>query len=148
MLLMKSRVLLVAVMLASTVHVGCNNSMFRTEVDCSSFPKAAQRDEFTPPEESEAIDTPTAEKMLVRKSYPKYPELALRAGLEGTVWVKLWIGQDGIVKQAFIWKSDAEIFNDASLDAARRLLFKRPSCKGKAISVWATIPMKFKLMER
>ncbi len=86
--------------------------------------------------------------MIHRKVLPKYPELAIRAGLEGTVWVKLWIGRDGIVKQALIVKSDAEILNDASLDAARRLLFKVPSCGGESVSVWATIPIKYKLLPR
>lgn len=122
--------------------------MSRTEIDCSSFPKAVERDELTPPAQNEKVDAETAEKMLLRKVYPKYPELALRAGLEGTVWVKLWIGQDGIVKQALIAKSDAEIFNEASLYAARRLLFKPASCKGKAITVWTNIPMRFKLRDR
>ncbi|MBI5472428.1 MAG: energy transducer TonB [Ignavibacteriae bacterium] len=86
--------------------------------------------------------------MILRKVLPKYPELAIRAGLEGTVWVKLWIGRDGIVKQALVVKSDAEIFDDASLDAARRLVFTAPLCMGKAVSVWATIPIKYKLLHR
>lgn len=86
--------------------------------------------------------------MIHRKAYPKYPELAVRAGLEGKVVVKVWIGHDGIVKQALVAESDAEIFNEAALDAARRLLFKRPSCGGIIVSVWARIPMKFKLVER
>jgi TonB family protein len=143
---MKLRVVLLAAIAVSVVHSGCGSLASRSEIDCSRFPQAVQRDEFTPPAENETIDTQTAEKMLVRKAYPKYPELALRAGLEGTVLVKLWIGQDGIVKQAFIAKSDADIFNEATLDAARRLLFKPASCKGKAISVWATIPIRFKLV--
>lgn len=41
---------------------------------------------------------------------PKYPELATRAGLEGTVWVKLWVDESGKVVEATAFKSDAEIF--------------------------------------
>jgi TonB family protein len=143
---MKLRVVLLAAIVVSVVPGGCRSLGSRSEIDCSRFPQSVQRDEFTPPAENEMIDTQTAEKMIVRKAYPKYPELALRAGLEGTVLVKLWIGQDGIVKQALVAKSDADIFNEASLDAARRLLFKPPSCNGKAVSVWATIPIRFKLV--
>jgi protein TonB len=92
------------------------------------------------------IDTDTAEKMLLHKEFPRYPELAKRAGLEGTVLIRLWIGKDGTVKQVSIVKSDAEIFNEPSLEAAKRLLFRAASCNGIAISVWATIPMRFRLV--
>jgi TonB family protein len=127
---------------------GCSHSLPRAEIDCTKFSRPLQRDQFTPPSENDTIDTSTAEKMILRKAYPQYPELAVRAGLEGKVVVKVWIGHDGIVKQALIDRSDAEIFNDVALDAARRLLFKRPSCGGIVVSVWARIPMKFKLVDR
>ena len=142
----KSRVLPVAAALAFLVLSGCS-SLPRAEIDCSHFPGAAQRDEFTPPDESDTVDTKLAEKMMTRKAYPKYPELAMRAGLQGMVWVKLWIGQDGIVKRASVVKSDAEIFNEVSLEAALKLVFSPASCGGTPISVWATIPIRFKLID-
>jgi protein TonB len=50
---------------------------------------------------------------------PKYPDLATKAGMEGTVWVKLWVDESGIVARAEVARSDAEIFNQAALDAGK-----------------------------
>jgi TonB family protein len=136
---------LCAAILAFTLYVGCT-SLPITEIDCSRFPQAVHRDGSTPPEESEMIDTDTAEKMLLHKEFPRYPELAKRAGLEGTVLIRLWIGKDGTVKQASMVKSDAEIFNGPSLEAAKKLTFKPAACNGTTVSIWATIPIRFKLV--
>lgn len=135
-----------AAILACIHYIGCSTSMLLNEIDCSRFPRSVHHGESTPPGENEMIDTDTAEKMLMHKEFPTYPELAKRAGLEGTVRIKLWIGKDGAVKQAFIVKSDAQIFNEPSLEAAKKLIFRPASCNGIAISVWATIPMRFRLV--
>jgi len=50
------------------------------------------------------------EPVVVKKVEPKYPELAMRAGLEGKVWVKIWVDKEGKAKQVVVLKSDAEIF--------------------------------------
>ncbi|HEX9656531.1 MAG TPA: energy transducer TonB [Bacteroidota bacterium] len=136
--------LIVVVMLPVLACSG-GSTLPRTEVDCSQFSETTQPDAFTPPDQRTTIDWKTAAKMIIRRVYPKYPDLALRAGLEGTVDVKLWIGQDGIVKQAFVVKSNGEIFNESALDAARRLLFSPATCHGTVLSVWATIPIRFKI---
>jgi TonB family protein len=82
---------------------------------------------------------------VLNQEQPKYPELALRAGLEGTVWVKLWVDTTGRVVQVYVQKSDAEIFEQASLDAARQWRFKPAILKGKTISTWVTVPFRFKI---
>jgi TonB family protein len=76
---------------------------------------------------------------------PKYPDLATRAGMEGTVWVRLWIDEMGRVAKAEILKSDAEIFNQPSLDAGKQWLFRPAMSKGKPVAVWVSIPFRFKL---
>ena len=144
---MKSAIILFVAALVPMVLASCSNSPARTEIDCAGFSQALQRDEFSPPGEADTIDTDTAEKMLIRKVFPKYPDLAVRAGLEGAVWLKLWIGRDGIVRQVSIAKSDAEIFNEPSLEAGRKLVFKPASCRGRPVSMWATIPIRFKFRD-
>ena len=76
---------------------------------------------------------------------PKYPELATLAGLEGTVWVKLWIDESGNVLKANVFRSDAEIFNEAAVQAAMQWRFKPALMKGKPVGVWVSIPFRFKL---
>jgi len=36
----------------------------------------------------------------------------MRAGLEGRVFVKIWVDKEGKVKQVVVLKSDLEIFNE------------------------------------
>ena len=74
-----------------------------------------------------------------------YPDLALRAGLEGKVWLKLWIDTKGEVRNAIVLKSDNEIFNQSAIEAARQFTFAPAYAKGKPVSVWVSLPFKFKL---
>jgi TonB family protein len=76
---------------------------------------------------------------------PKYPEIAHRAGIEGTVWVKIWIDEEGNARKAVLLKSDAEILNQTSLDTAMKWKFKPAVLNGKPVAVWVSIPFKFKM---
>jgi TonB family protein len=78
---------------------------------------------------------------------PKYPDLATSAGMEGTVWVKLWVDEMGKVAKAEVTRSDAEIFNQPALDAGKQWLFKPAMSKGKPIAVWVSVPFRFKLTD-
>lgn len=88
------------------------------------------------------------EPVVVRKVEPKYPELAMRAGLEGKVWVKIWVDKEGKPKQVIIIKSDAEIFNQAAEDAAKQFLFTPAYMNNGPVAVWVSVPFKFKLADR
>lgn len=82
----------------------------------------------------------------VRNPGPVYPETARRTGLEGTVWLKVFIDEYGNPKKAEVIKSDNGIFDQPSIDAAMQWKFepaKLPS--GKTVAVWVTIPFKFRL---
>ena len=76
---------------------------------------------------------------------PVYPEAALKDGIEGTVWAKIWVDEQGHSRKAVILKSDAEVFNQATVDAAMKWKFKPAVLKGKPVAVWVTIPFKFKM---
>lgn len=98
-----------------------------------------------PPADFVAVEK---EPVVVKKVEPKYPELAMRAGLEGTVWVKMWVDKEGKVKQAVIIKSAAEIFNDPALEAARQFVFTPAYMNNGPVSVWVSVPFRFKLADR
>ena len=81
----------------------------------------------------------------VKQVQPKYPELATRAGLEGTVWVKIWIDKAGKPKKAVVIKSEAEIFNPSATEAAMQWVFTPALMKNGPVPVWVSIPFRFKL---
>ena len=80
----------------------------------------------------------------VKQTSPEYPEIARRAGVEGTVWVKILVDKDGKAKKAIIMKSDAEIFNDAAIAAAKQWVFTPAMMNNGPVAVWAAIPFRFK----
>ena len=84
-------------------------------------------------------------RQLIKKVEPKYPELAMRAGLEGKVWVKIWVDKEGKPKQVVVLKSDAEIFNEPAVEAAKQWLFTPAYMNNGPVAVWVSIPFRFKL---
>jgi protein TonB len=95
-------------------------------------------DEFIPVEKPPQV---------VQKAIPKYPEMASRAGLEGTVWVKILVDKDGRPKKAVVVKSTTEIFNEAAVEAAMQFVFTPAYMNNGPVKVWVAIPFKFKLKE-
>jgi TonB family protein len=85
---------------------------------------------------------------VLNQEQPIYPKLALKAGLEGTVWIKLWVDTTGRVFQAYVQKSDAQIFEQSALEAARQWRFKPALMKGKPISTWVSVPFRFKIADK
>jgi len=81
----------------------------------------------------------------VKQIVPAYPEIARRAGVEGTVWVKALITKEGKVKKVIVLKSDADIFNEAATDAAMHYVFTPAIMNSGPVAVWASIPFRFKL---
>jgi protein TonB len=85
------------------------------------------------------------EPVPISRAEPKYPEIALKAGLEGTVYVKVWVDKEGKPKKVTVIKSDAEIFNDAAIAAAWQWAFTPAMMNNGPVAVNVTIPFKFKL---
>ena len=101
-------------------------------------------DEGPPPDFVPVEKTP----VVVKTVEPKYPELAMRAGLEGRVWVKIWVDKEGKPRQAVVLKSDAEIFNEPAVEAAMQFVFTPAYMNNGPVAVWVSIPFKFKLADR
>jgi protein TonB len=94
-----------------------------------------------PPDFVKVEELPVPVKLV----QPDYLDLAKRSGVEGTVWVKILVSKEGKAKKALVIKSDAEIFNDASVAAAMQWLFTPAMMNSGAIAVWVTVPFKFRL---
>jgi TonB family protein len=95
-------------------------------------------DEFVPVEKPPQI---------VQKVVPKYPEMAMRAGIEGTVWVKILVGKDGKPQKAVVVKSSTDIFNDVAIDAAMKFTFTPAYMNQGPVKVWVAFPFRFKLKD-
>lgn len=87
------------------------------------------------------------EPSIVHQVQPKYPELAQRAGLEGTVILKVWVDKEGKVRKAVVLKSDGDVFNQAAIDAAMQWSFTPALQQKRPIDVWVAIPFRFQLRD-
>jgi len=103
---------------------------------------ATPADTSRPPADFVPVDT---EPVVLEKKEPTYPALALKAGIEGKVWVRVWIDENGSAHEVQVQKSDNDIFNQAAMDAAREFRFKPALLNGKPVAVWVAIPFKFKI---
>jgi hypothetical protein len=122
---------------------------------------AGIEDEQDPPEDLKVDKMPTP----IQSKYPAYPFTARQAGLNGMVWLKLLVGEDGIVKKSivtkatFMQKDIAVNLDDASstiklaadsitlacVKTAGQWKFSPAILNEKPVKVWVVLPFKFKL---
>jgi TonB family protein len=103
--------------------------------------QSAGADTTRPP--ADFIDVDTQPAVIVSKD-PVYPALALKAGMEGKVWVKIWVDKSGMPRDVVVLKSDAAVFNGSAMEAARQFRFTPARIKGKPVDVWVSVPFRFK----
>jgi TonB family protein len=110
-------------------------------------PEAEINPEATIPTQIEMNNPTGVEKYpeIISNPSPKYPELARRSGIEGTVYIKMWVTKEGKVKQAEIIKSTSVIFDQNAIDAALSWKFTPAIMNNGPVSVWVTVPFKFRL---
>jgi TonB family protein len=85
---------------------------------------------------------------ILKRVDPVYPDSAVRAGVEGKVIVKMWVNESGRVGDVVILKSDAAIFNQPVIDAAKQFLFAPALVNNKPVAVWIAYPFRFSLTGR
>jgi protein TonB len=79
---------------------------------------------------------------------PQYPDIPLRVGLEGNVFIKVLLTKEGKVKKAILVKSDGDLFIQPAMDAAMKWVFTPAIMNGKPVQVWVSIPFRFRLTEK
>ena len=75
----------------------------------------------------------------------QYPEIAKRAGVEGKVYVRAFIDEEGNVVNAEVVKGIGGGCDEAALDAILKTKFTPGKQRGKPIKVQVTVPVLFKL---
>ena len=81
--------------------------------------------------------------MLSRKK-PVYPDMARAAGIEGTVVVNVYVGQDGRVLKGKVVEGPLPL-REAALASALTALFKPATTDNRPVAVWVAMPMRFTL---
>jgi protein TonB len=85
------------------------------------------------------------EPQIVRRIEPVFPESAKLAGVEGSVFAKLWIDKEGRVKDVVILKSPFDGFNQPVIDAAKQWVFTPAVMNSGAVAVWFPVKFTFNL---
>jgi TonB family protein len=88
------------------------------------------------------------EPQIVKEVKPAYPEIAMKAGIEGRVIVKIWIDRNGKPRKAIVMKSDVELFNLPSINAAMQYRYTPAIMNKGPVEVWVVIPFTFKLVRQ
>lgn len=103
---------------------------------------------FAPPAEE---DIPTLDVWQLNKKpvpihipKPKFPDMAKKIGMEGTVVVMVVISTKGLVESAEII-TRTSLFDEAALKAAKKARFKPARQMDKPVKVKMSLPFQFKL---
>lgn len=74
-----------------------------------------------------------------------YPEEAKNAGIEGKVIVKIYIDKYGKILKTKIFQSSSKIFEQAALDAIKKISCCPATQDSKPVGCWLSVPITFKL---
>ena len=82
---------------------------------------------------------------LLERVEARYPEEARLSGLTGTVGVRIVVGTDGRVISAEVLQSAGHGFDEAALEAARKLRFEPATREGRPVAVQLDYEVRFEL---
>lgn len=75
----------------------------------------------------------------------KYPEIAKKAGVEGTVFLQFIVDENGNVVDPAVVKGIGAGCDEAALEAIRTAKFKAGRQRGKPVKVKFSLPVRFRL---
>jgi len=85
----------------------------------------------------------------LRQVKPRYPMAARRMGQSGQVLLRLFVDQEGAVREVTVVRAEPSgVFEDAAVEAVRKWRFFPAVAHGAAVGVWMTLPVRFSLDER
>jgi TonB family protein len=94
-----------------------------------------------------AVAAAEEQPSVKKRVEPKYPALAMKAGIEGKVWLKVYIDEKGRVEKAVVDSSTNEVLNGSALEAIKGWEFTPAMKDGKAIKAEVIIPFMYKLAD-
>ncbi|MCK6542158.1 energy transducer TonB [bacterium] len=81
---------------------------------------------------------------VIHRVKPEYPSLPRQAGIEGRVYVKGLVNEEGMVTRT-VFASGDEIFYNAASETFLKTRFKPGINGGVAVKVWVMMPFTFRL---
>lgn len=109
-----------------------------------------------PPAETEVAAAPSggvypavppggSQPVVIRRTPPRYPSSARRAGIEGIVVVRAIIRRDGSVDDVEVLRDLPNGLGDAAADAVRNWRFRPAEYQGRPIDVYYTVTINYRL---
>ncbi len=95
--------------------------------------------EFIPVEVQPSTDISALQKLV------EYPDIAKRAGIEGTVYIRVYVGKDGKLQEAVVEHSDNEQLKQAALKAVKQATYSPGIQNGEPVGAWFSVPVVFQL---
>jgi protein TonB len=89
-----------------------------------------------------AIENPPE---IIRREPAKYPEIAIKMGIQGRVTVEVTIDVQGKPIQTKVVKSSSDVFNDAAVEAVMKYTFKPAMQSTGPVTAKVYIPIDFRL---
>jgi protein TonB len=78
-----------------------------------------------------------------------YPEIARKAGIEGTVILHLQIDEKGEIRNIKVMKAlDLDVLTEAAIAAVKKVRWKPARQRDEPITVWVSVPINFSLVGR
>jgi protein TonB len=85
-----------------------------------------------------------AEKLLLERIKPSYPEQALKSGLQGPVILQAWIGRDGKVEDLKLVHGYL-VLGQAAAQAVRQWRYQPYLLNGRAVAAQTYVTVDFRL---
>jgi protein TonB len=79
------------------------------------------------------------------KKHLVYPDLAIRAGVEGTVTVLAYVNKQGVVTGTEVLRGIGGGCDEAAMEAVKKVRFNPGQQRGKPVNVKVSVPVKFRL---
>lgn len=77
-----------------------------------------------------------------------YPEIARRAGIQGTVYVEVFIDEKGDVVKASVKQGIGAGCDESAIIAVKKTKFRPGTQRGKPVKVRLAVPIRFRLSEK
>ncbi|MGH7597353.1 MAG: energy transducer TonB [bacterium] len=122
--------------------ISCSNKPLTTSSSKPEETTMSTSNDQTPPSDDVIFDKAPE---IVKSVNPVYPDTARKTGLEGDVWVKVWVDNKGGVREVLVTGNSDPTFHQPAIDAARQFIFNPAMKEGKPVDVWVAFPFHFRL---
>jgi protein TonB len=85
-----------------------------------------------------------AQRLILQKVDPSYPEQALRAGLQGPVVLQAWISRDGSIRELKLLRGSL-LLGQAAYQAVKQWRYKPYLLNGQAVEAQTLVTVDFRL---